>query len=100
MRSEDELLEMLTEARIRKIVNRRGQITKRKTAGRKGKKVDSSGRVKTLSGKDKRKQRMGQIKRRKTLKRKSSYKKRKSAMFAAKGRERRRQMGTKDNRKG
>lgn len=99
MRSEDELIELLTEARTRKTVNRKGQITKRKTAGRKGKKVDSSGRVKTLSGTSKKKQRLGQVKRRRSLKKKSSFKKRKSARFAAKGRAKRRKMGTKDTRK-
>lgn len=94
-----EIEELLTESRIKKTVNRKGQIRKSKTAGRKGKTV-KGGKIKTLSGVDKKAQKLGLIKRKKSLRRKSSFKKRKSAKFAAMGRAKRAKMGTKDNRKG
>lgn len=89
----------LGEARIKKIVNRRGQIRKVRTAGRKGKKV-SNGRVTTVSGIEKRNQRLGLIKRRRTMKTKGNAAKKRAALFAKRGRARRRQMGVKDNRRG
>ena len=94
------ILDFLTEARIRKVVNRRGKITKKQTAGRKGMKIDSSGKKKVVGGTEKRNKRLGQIQRRRTLKKKSSFQKRKSAKFASMGRNRRAKMNVKDTRKG
>jgi len=96
----ERILEVLNEARIKKVVNRRGKITKKKTAGRKGMKIDASGKKKVIGGLEKRAKRMGSIKRRRTLKRKSSYQKRKSAKFASMGRKRRASMNVRDTRKG
>lgn len=93
-----EQLQILLEARIKKTVNRKGKIRKSKTAGRKGRKI-SGGKVKTVSGQEKRKKRLGNIKKRRTLKKKSSFKKRRSSRFAAAGRKKRKQMGTRDTRR-
>ena len=96
----ERILEVLNEARIKKVVNRRGRITKKQTAGRKGMKIDSSGKKKVIAGSEKRAKRMGAIKRRRTMKRKSTFKKRKSARFASMGRDKRSKMNVKDTRKG
>lgn len=89
----------ISEVRIKKIVNRRGQIRKQETAGVKGKKVEN-GKIVVVSGDERRAKRVGVLKRRRTLKSKSKAKKRRSALFAAIGRKKRAQMNVKDTRNG
>lgn len=89
----------IQEIRMKKIVNRRGQIRKQKTAGVKGRKV-VNGKVTTMSGSEKNSRRRGSIKRTRTLKAKSRSKKRRSALFATAGRKKRAKMGVRDTRNG
>lgn len=91
--------EELEEARIKKVVNRRGRITKHETAGVHGRKIEN-GKVHLISGQEKRAQRMGVIKRRRTLAAKSAGMKRRSALFATLGRRKRAAMRVTDNRNG
>jgi len=87
-------IEAISELKIRKIVNRKGVITKKKTAGQKGKKI-VGGRVKTVSSAEKRNRRLGKIKLKRTLKSKSVSAKKKSIRFAVKGRAKRKSLGIK-----
>ena len=79
-------------------MNRRGQITKRKTAGKKGRTVDSSGRVRAQTAGEKKNKRLGSIKRRKSLRKKSSSAKKRSTRFASLGRAKRSKMNVRDSR--
>lgn len=88
----------LDEAKIKKIVNRKGQIRKIYTAGQKGKKVDSSGKIVAQTAVEKRNKRLGVIQKKKTMKRISASKKKRSAKFAAAGRNRREKSNITDYR--
>jgi hypothetical protein len=90
----------LEEARIKKIVNRKGQIRKTKTAGKKGKKVDSSGAIVTQSAQEKKNKRIGKIKKKRTMKKVTATKKKRSTRFASMGRAKRKKSNIRDNRKG
>lgn len=94
----DQLIKEIVEARVMKIVNRKGQIRKRETAGVSGKKV-TDGHVQVIGGQERRNRRLGLIKKRRTLASKSLAKKRRSALFAALGRKKRKQMSVSDTRK-
>lgn len=91
--------EEISEIRIKKVVNRRGKIRKHQTAGIRGRKI-TDGKVKLISGNERRQQRLGMIKRRRTLNAKSQGLKRRSALFAKLGRKKRRQMRVTDTRNG
>lgn len=88
-----------SETRIKKIVNRRGQIRKVKTAGRANKKV-VNGRIVVISGVERRNRRLGMLKKRRTLRAKSAALKRRSYLFSKMGRKKRRMMNVKDTRRG
>lgn len=86
------------EAKIKKTVNRRGKITKTKSAGKKGKKLNSSGGIVSQSAKEKKNRRMGLIKRKRSVKKISASKKKRSTKFAAAGRAKRQKQNVKDFR--
>ena len=86
------------EAKIKKIVNRRGKIRKTKSAGKRGKKVDSKGGIVSQTAAEKKNRRMGLIKRKRTVKKISSSKKKRSRRFASMGRAKRKAQNVKDFR--
>ena len=89
----------IQEARIKKVVNRRGQITKHQTAGVAGRKI-VNGKVSLITGQEKRAIRLGAISRRRKLKSKSAALRRRSALFAKLGRKKRQKMHVTDTRHG
>ena len=87
-------VEAISEIKIRKIVNRKGKITKRQTAGLKGKKV-VGGKVTTQTSAEKKHKKLGQIQKKRTLKKKSQTQKKRSIAFAVKGRAKRAKLNIK-----
>jgi len=87
-----DIIKKLNEFVIKKIVNKKGQITKRKSAGKAGKKY-VNGKVVAQTSAEKKNKRLGNIQKKKTMNVKSSTLKKKSIKLTVAGTKKHKKLG-------